>query len=102
MPLLQLTGGRDVDVTNESQGDPIWAALPPEDSVRVDLPNGCHQTFAIGCGLPDELDSNRGFEIVNAYALAFARLWAEGDESMRPVLDGTLPVDEREAVVSTH
>ena len=101
-PVLQITGGRDFDVTNESNGDPIWAALPPGDNVRVDLPRGCHQTFAIGCGMAGDLESERGFEIVRTYALAFARRWALSDESVIGILDGSRPVEAEEAVVSTR
>ncbi len=101
-PILQLTGGMDGDVTNEANGDPIWAALPDGDHVRVNLPRGCHQTFAVGCGLPGELETQTGFEIVNTYALAFGRRWAEDDEGMDAILSGETVVNADEVELSVR
>ena len=95
-PVLQITGGLDDAVRNETNGDPIWDALPAGDKVRVNLPRGCHQTFAVGCGLPGELETARGFELVNTYGLAFARKWGEGDDSVDPVLSGSITIDADE------
>ncbi|MFT6397403.1 MAG: putative dienelactone hydrolase [Bradymonadia bacterium] len=99
-PLLQLTGGMDLDVTNEANGDPIWAALPEGDHVRVNLPRGCHQTFAVGCGLPGELNTQVGFEIVNTYALAFGLRWAEEILEMDAILSGETVVNADEVELS--
>ena len=90
----------DDAVRNETNGDPIWAAFPSGDKVRVNLPRGCHQTFAIGCGLPGELETSRGFELVNMYSLAFARRWGEDDRSVDPLLSGELIVDAEEVELS--
>lgn len=97
-PVLQMTGGMDMDVRNESNGDPIFAALP-EGTIRVDLPRGCHQTFAVGCGFPGELETSEGFRIVDTYALAFARTLIGEGAGLEGVLDGTVSVSS-EAVLT--
>lgn len=100
-PVLQITGGMDTDVRNETNGDPIWEAFPAGSAIRVNLPRGCHQTFAIGCGLPGELETELGYRIVNTYALAFAEWQARGAEGYAAILDGTEEVSE-EAEVFTN
>ena len=99
-PVIQITGGMDNDVRNDTNGDSIWDALPEGDVIRVNLPRGCHQTFAVGCGLPGELETARGFELVNTYSLAFGRRWAENDRTVDPILSGEIVVDPDEVELS--
>ncbi|MCB9507426.1 MAG: alpha/beta hydrolase [Myxococcales bacterium] len=91
-PVLLMTGGHDTDVSNASNGDPYWAILQRDSrSVRVNFPRGCHQTFAVGCGLPADLPAAEGFALVDEYALAFARRWALDDRTHDELLSGADP-----------
>jgi predicted dienelactone hydrolase len=74
--------------------------VPPErapgvDIVDVEIEGACHGTFSVatGCGL----DPDEGYAIVSAYAFAFARQVALGDDSARTaaVLDGSELLSER-------
>ncbi len=69
-----------------------WPRLGGVDRTWIDLAGGCHQTFALG--VCDTLDPALGYEVVNAYALAFGRAHVLGDQSdaVSAALDGSAPV----------
>lgn len=91
VPILQMTGDDDDQVTNAAQSDPIWSWLTRPDAIRLDIAGGCHQTFGIGfCNL---ISDEVGEKIVNTFALAFARYHLFGDASVSGILDGSVQVD---------
>lgn len=103
-PWLQLSGALDSSVPNETVSDPLWAAFPPGDKIRVDLAHGDHQASmdfsGVAGGLipgtsPDALAWERGHRLTYVYAGAFAqRYLLGGGEGLDGLLDGTTLVDE--------
>ncbi len=91
VPVLLMTGSED-EVGAAALFDRVSDAV---DMTWVDIAGGCHQLFGLGgCEL---LDDGRGFPIVNAYVLAFARRYVLGDEhpDVVAVVEGTeLVADE--------
>jgi len=62
------------------------------DYTWIEIEGACHQTFALGgC---ETIDRDLGFEIVDTYALAFARRHVLGDDDPRTVgiVEGTVEV----------
>ena len=64
----------------------------------LDIEGACHGSFNVG--LCDTLDVERGYHIVQTYALAFGRHHLLGDEDATVVgiLDGSVTVDEAASV----
>lgn len=103
IPTLLWTAARDRTLPNDEEGDPIWEAMAGEHHMRIDLTDGGHFTFSNmcellsfvpqvrddGCG-EDFIDPFEGFDLINAYSLAFARYHLFGDETDRALLDGTV------------
>jgi|GEM_PF-675536 len=83
VPSLLMTAEQDAVAPNDTVGDLYWVALPGP-AVRVDLVGGCHASFSAG-GCEALLDDD-GDEVVNAYALAFARRELLGDTTVEPLL----------------
>lgn len=99
IPTLVMTALRDATLLPAEEGDPIWAAMKG-DHMRVDLVRGGHFTYSNMCELfgalvPDDGCSDQfvpyelGFDIINAYTMAFARKNLFGDTSHDALLDGT-------------
>ena len=101
VPTLLMTARRDATLTAATEGDPIWAALTGQH-VRLDLLNAGHFTFSNMCvllpGVPqvqedgcadDFIAPELGFELINAYALAFARYHLFDDRAYLGLFDGT-------------
>ena len=88
-PFLILTGGAD-DVGMADD----WPRLGGVDRTWIDLAGGCHQTFALG--VCDTLDPELGYDVVNAYALAFGRAHVLGDDGadVTAALDGSALVSD--------
>ncbi|MCP4915437.1 MAG: hypothetical protein GY913_00810, partial [Proteobacteria bacterium] len=90
VPMLMITahedGEADTGVWDVVTGDVSW----------VSLDGGCHQTFALG-GCSD-MDTHRGYEVVNGYGLAFARKAVLGDNMLEEILDGTQALDDAATV----
>lgn len=89
VPSLLMTGAADAVAPNDTVGDLIWVALPGP-AVRVDLVGGCHTSFSTG-GCEALLDRD-GDDVVNTYALAFARRELLGDETVEPLLTAAVAV----------
>lgn len=98
-PTLVMTALLDATLPADEEGDPIWAAMQG-DHMRVDLVRGGHFTYSNMCELfsslvPDDGCSDRfvpyttGFEIINAYTMAFARKHLFDDATNDDLLDGT-------------
>ena len=111
IPVVLMTGQRDITLPNASEGDPIWAALDGPDDMRVDMVTAGHFTFtnlcdAIpgqalddGCGegfMPPE----RAFRVINAYALAAARKHLLGDDAHDALLQGSEPLEPDDVALS--
>ena len=69
-----------------------YPALDGLDRTWIELDGGCHETFALG--VCDTLDPALGYDIVQTYALAFARQRVLGDtgEAVSGILDGSIEV----------
>ena len=91
-PVLHMTGSLDT-----GSDDPYWAAIAGQGNLRVTLEGGGHQTFTDYSGILESMDglidADVGFRIIDAYALAWLRWGVLGDDSVLPVLDGTLEID---------
>lgn len=102
IPTLLITGRMDRTLRPEDEGDPIWAHMRGAEHLRVDILQAGHFTFSNmceflgdgiemlrndGCG-PDFIEMYLGYEIINAYALAFARAHLFGDTSVDALLSG--------------
>ncbi len=102
-PLLQVSGALDGSVSNEGSSDPIWAALPAGNKLRVDLAHGDHQTYtdfaATASGIipgthPDVIEAERGYRILDIYLHAFAAAHVLGEtDGLAAILDGSLEID---------
>jgi len=80
--------------------DSIGAAEHYEETKDIDLTwveieGACHQAFALG--FCEEIESEEGFQIINTYAMAFARKYVLGlnDDHVNHILDGTYSVSEK-------
>lgn len=94
-PVLHMTG--DLDGSTPTDGEAYWSALQGGPDRRVQITGATHQAFTDFANVLDpaegELEAERGFRVIDAYALAWA--WrALGDEAGAEVLDGELVVDE--------
>ncbi|MFT6395608.1 MAG: putative dienelactone hydrolase [Bradymonadia bacterium] len=99
IPVLAMTGTEDNSNSSQSQWDRLGTVT---NLTWVDLDGGCHQTFALGgCATMPMLE---GFEIVNSYVLAFGRVHVLDDDSENTtgVLDGSIEVSERAALLHTE
>ncbi|MEZ4265238.1 MAG: hypothetical protein R3F39_02580 [Myxococcota bacterium] len=94
IPMLSLTGSND----NASSARFQFDNLPGADLTWVELEGGCHETFALG--FCDTLETQEGFEIVNAYAMAFARVKLLGDTDTKSlgILGGIFVVSPKATV----
>jgi predicted dienelactone hydrolase len=96
-PVLMMTG--DLDSSTPTDGEAWWAALSGGEHRRLQISGAGHQSFTDYAGLLGDagleglIDEQRGWDIVNAYTLAWLRL-AAGDTSVAPVLDGELTLDQ--------
>jgi len=102
VPTMLFTGGMDRTLPNEQEGDPIWEQMKGDEHRRVNLPEAGHFTFSNMCdkfsGFSNQIDNDgcneefveprRAHEIINTYALAFARYHLFGDERAKEVIDG--------------
>jgi predicted dienelactone hydrolase len=91
VPMLALTGSED----NAASARFRFDNLPGADLTWVELAGGCHQTFALG--FCDTLQTEEGFGIVDAYAMAFARVTLLGDTDAKSlgILEGTTEVSAK-------
>ncbi|MFT6400014.1 MAG: hypothetical protein ACJAYU_004784 [Bradymonadia bacterium] len=98
-----MTGGRDATLPNSEEGGPIWDALDGPEDIRLDFIEAGHFTFSNMCDtLPGLIDGDgcgdgflnpeRALDLINRYALAFARaqLWAH-PESIEILADAAPP-----------
>jgi predicted dienelactone hydrolase len=90
IPILSMSGSADLVGAAgqfETTGD--------LDLTWIDLEGGCHQTF--GLGVCATLDPDEGFQIINTYALAFARNVILNDTSatITKILDGSSEVSAK-------
>ena len=81
----------------EKSDDPFWPAMRAPDRAHVILKGGDHNDFTDSCGAGVDLrcstlEPARVRPIVNIYGLAFAQKVLLDDESVAPILDGTLVV----------
>ena len=74
IPLLLLTAEAD-PVGAEALRDEV---SPPHGLLWVELAEGCHELFNLGCGAEQDA---LGFPLVAGYTLAFGRRYVLGDES---------------------
>lgn len=101
IPTLLMTAARDATLPDSEEGAPIWAALGPR-SMRMDMLNAGHFSYSNMCvvlGFVPEVQNDGcndtfiepelGFQIMNAYAMAFSRFHLFGDQEYRELLDGT-------------
>jgi predicted dienelactone hydrolase len=86
IPLMLMSGTEDHDGIPES-----WESLQGMTALSwLELDGGCHQSFATG--ICSTLDTETGFGLINAYALALGRSAVLGDQSeeVSQILDGSL------------
>ena len=102
-PLLMFTGGLDASLSNEEEGDPIWAGMVGDNKIRIDITNAGHFTFSNMCDLfpfipmvfedgcdPEIfIDPPVAYDIINHYSMAFFRRHLFEDHSYDALLDGT-------------
>ena len=77
--------GADTQFHSCSELDILW----------IELEGGCHQTFGFGgCGT---LEDSLGFQLVGAYAMAFARRHLLNDQSPEAqwLLDGSISLSDK-------
>ncbi len=105
VPALLMTGAEDPE--RDADGASYWAALSPPvaevnaacggcDHGWVDVATAGHNAFTDFSGSLDDggtIDPATGWNIVNAYALAFAAS-VTGDDRYAPLLDGSTTVHE--------
>jgi predicted dienelactone hydrolase len=105
VPVLLVTGARDLQTPDASEGDPFWAALPlRSDVLRVAFPDAGHMTFSVtcielgpigegdGCGGPPFIDPVEAHRVIDTYATAFVRAFLFDDADGKALLAGTPPV----------
>ncbi|MCB9726887.1 MAG: alpha/beta fold hydrolase [Deltaproteobacteria bacterium] len=97
IPVLAMSGSLDSPERYQAQFDATKAL----DLRWLELEGGCHNTF----GLPTckTLPPDKGYAIIDTYALAFARhtILADPSETTRNILDGTTQVAP-EATLRRH
>ena len=88
VPLLHMTDDDDRPEDNAA----YWTQAPP-GSLRLHMIGACHTTYTLG-GCPG-FDTELGLQIVNTYALAFARhlLLGDQDPETLALLDGRRTID---------
>ncbi len=98
VPTMLMTSVLDETTPDAEDGDPAWSSLDGPEDLRIEFLTGGHYTFSVACELglvegdgcgDDFIDPLEAYDVINHYALAFARdkLW--GDASVAGVLDGT-------------
>ena len=90
-PFLLMEG--DLDPRAGDNPDQYWAGMDGADDRYLRVLGGGHFTFTDQSGqelIDGLIPREEGWPIINAYALAFARRHALGDETVAPVLDGEL------------
>ncbi|MCB9675888.1 MAG: hypothetical protein H6737_12270 [Alphaproteobacteria bacterium] len=98
IPELHMTGQLDNPTLNEA----TWAGLDRAGNLRTNLEDGGHNIFsdfasALDSG-PEYIDPEVGWPIIGAYWLAWIRAH-HGDDTVAPVLDGTLVFGDTTEVV---
>ncbi len=90
-PFLMLTGSEDY----ADEKAEIWEGLRGDGHQHTQLVGGAHNAFTDYSGVIEDqtLDAATGFDIVNAWVLAWARVHS-GDTSARPLLFGEVSVSE--------
>lgn len=92
-PILMMNGTLDPN----TELPLIWEGLQGEDREHLTILGGGHQTFTDFSGILEHMDGlidpEEGFRIIDAWALAWARVYT-GDESPRPLLDGEVSVSD--------
>ena len=85
VPTLIMSGTDDGPAT----GQPVFDHTPGADVGWLQIDNACHQTFALGTC--PKLSADKGFHIVDSYALAWARAYLLGDtgKQVQGLVDGT-------------
>lgn len=89
-PFFAMTGSEDGPEGARQQYDERTGI----DLRWIELEGGCHQSFALGgCAT---LANQRGFDVLDAYTLAFGREWVLGDTStgVEAILTGEFVVDD--------
>lgn len=90
-PILMMSGTLDPN----ADGPLIWEALRAEGRLHLSLIGGGHQTFTDFSGILEDteglMDPSEGFRVINAWALAYARVHC-GDARPQPLLDGEVSV----------
>ena len=89
-PILLMSGTLDSPAISDS-----WEGMQGIERSWVEIEGACHQTFAMG--VCSELPAQEGYDIINTYALAFARnhLLGDTDAGILAILDGSQPVSAR-------
>jgi predicted dienelactone hydrolase len=108
VPTLLMTALRDRTLPPEQDGDPIWNGLDDEEDVRVDFTTGGHFTFSDACALEEALNvsiaqgdgcgadfipPDQAYFVINAFAMAYARLHLWGDATDQALLEGEQTLD---------
>ena len=90
IPVLFMNGKRDIEESKEH-----FESAEGMDFSWVEIKEACHQSFALG--FCETLDTDLGYEIVNTYALAFARKHILGvnDTLVEMILNGEHIVSEK-------
>jgi predicted dienelactone hydrolase len=87
-PVLMMSGSEDGPQTQQD----IFDTSGLTELIWLDIEGGCHQVFALGqC---EGIETQRGFDIINVYALAFGRRHILDDPTVQAILDGSQAVDE--------
>ena len=93
-PVLLMSGSNDSGhAVSES-----FETLSGIQRSLLDIEGACHGSFNVG--LCDTLDVDRGYHIVQTYALAFGRqhVLNDDDSTVVGILDGSIPVDEAASI----
>lgn len=113
IPLLMMTGGKDATLPDPQEGDPIWMAMDGPDATRAAFPDAGHFTFTNICDISPALAADDGcgdafippveaHALINAYALAFGRLYMLGDPAGLPLLTGEVALDDEAVEIFTQ
>lgn len=98
-PVMMMTAGLDATLPNVREGDPLWRRLTQAESVRIDFLYAGHFTFSNACELAPLFLENDGcgdrfipylqaHQLINLYALAFAKRYVLGEVAMMPIIRG--------------
>ncbi|MCO4744856.1 MAG: hypothetical protein KC912_08705 [Proteobacteria bacterium] len=90
LPVMFMSGTED-PVGQQGQ----WDAMDSIDFTWLDIEGACHNAFALGSCFT--LDTDEGFEIIQTYALAFARRHVLDDDTVSDILDGSTEVSDKVA-----